>query len=102
MRCSMPAGALRSGTERSTLWIVDSNLSGSWEFILKLCGEDLGGGAAPGKDLRERGPGPEDVGLHLRQRHAEAAGDLVVGKVLEVVQDQGDALVVGQLAERLL
>src|ERR1700690_3549616 len=60
-RPSSPAGAFLSGRLRRTRWIAASSFSGSLVFMLVLICKCLQGLAA-GEDLRQRRPGPQDVG----------------------------------------
>src|SRR5271165_561034 len=77
-RASRPAGAFRSGSDRSRRCIEASSFSGSLGLILGSMGKGCHGLAAAGQELRERGAGPQDVGLHLGKGDAQPAGDFVV------------------------
>src|SRR6202158_503280 len=98
-RDSSVRGARRKGSSCNVR--SSSRSSASWDsFVVISVFQAAGNDAARLQDGQQRRTGAAYIGFDLGKRGAELDGDLLVGKILEVVQHQCQPLMLGESTQR--
>src|SRR5258708_34937626 len=98
-RASSVRGARRKGSSRSAR--SSSRSSASWDSLVVISVfQAAGSDAARLQDGQQRRTGTAYIGFDLGKGGTELDGGLLIGEILEVIQHQGQPLMLGEFTQR--